>query len=172
MIAASADMIAASKRSRRNREMWIRSWLPAVCAIVLVVGCGGGSECKVEDVKYTKSLNAVGFGGETQGVNVARFDLTQDFISHTPYTACAQGPLQDVGNVSLTITSLAPKPIFLKYDVQGLNTDGIPVWSHADTLGITIAPSQTVSVGQIVTSPQQLGDGGARVSLQAAEYVP
>jgi hypothetical protein len=152
--------------------MWIRSRLLVSVAIVLALGCGGGSECKVQDVQYTKSLNAVGFGGETQGVTIARFDLTQDFITHTPYAACAQGPLQDVGNISLTITSLAPKPVFIKYDVQGLNPSGIPVWSHADTLGVTLAPSQTISVGQIITSPQQLGEGGARVSLQAAEYVP
>jgi hypothetical protein len=165
-------MIAASNAPKENREMWIRSRLLAVCAIVLV-GCGGGgSECKVETIHYTKSLNGVGFGGETQGVTVARFDLTQDFISHTPYAACAQGPLQDVGNVSLTITSLVPKPILLRYDVQGLNASGLPVWSHPDTLGVTIAPNQTINVGQITTSPQQLGVGGARVSLQTAQYVP
>ena len=152
--------------------MWIRGRLLAPIAIVLAIGCGGGSECKVADVQYTKSLNAVGFAGETQGVPVARFDLTQDFITHTPYAACAQGPLQDVGNVTLTITSVAPKPIFIKYDVQGLDASGIPVWSHADTLGTTLAPNQTLSVGVITTSPQPLGSGGARVLLQAAEYVP
>src|SRR6476661_491245 len=145
--------------------MWIRSRLLTVCAIVLVVGCGGGSECKFETFHYTKSLNGVGFGGETQGVAVARFDLAQDFVSHTPYAACAQGPLQDVGNVSLTITSLVPKPVFIKYDVQGLDAPGIPVWSHADTIGFTLTPSQTLNVGQITTSAQQLGNGGARVSL-------
>jgi hypothetical protein len=140
--------------------------------IVLAAGCGGGAECKVQDIQYTKSLNAVGYTGATQGVTVARFDLTQDFISHTPYSACAQGPLQDVGNVSLTITSVAPNPVFLKYDVQGLDGSGVPVWSHADTLGVTLAPNQTLSVGEITTSPQPLGPGGARVQLQAAEYVP
>jgi len=151
--------------------MWTRSCALAAFAIVLALGCGG-SECKVQDVKYTKSLNAVGYAGATQGVTVARFDLTQDFVSHTPYEACAQGPSQDVGNVSLSITGLAPNPVFLKYDVQGLDAGGIPVWSHADTLGVTLAPNQTLSVGVITTSPQQLGSGGARVQLQAAEYVP
>jgi hypothetical protein len=140
-------------------------------AIVLVVGCGG-SECKVENVQYTKSLNAVGYAGATQGVTVARFDLTQNFVTHTPYTACAQGPLQDVGNVDLTITSLAPAPLFIKYDVQGLDVSGLPVWSHADTIGVTLAPNQVLTIGEITTSPQPLGTGGARVLLQAANYVP
>jgi hypothetical protein len=152
--------------------MRIRSRLVAVCAIVLVVACGGGSECKVETIHYTKSLNGVSSGGETQGVTVARFDLTQDFVSHTPYAACADGPLQDVGNVSLAITSLVSKPIVIKYDVQGLNADGIPKWSHPDTLGVRLEAGQTLSVGQIVTTPVQLGIGGARVSLQGADYVP
>ena len=151
--------------------MWTRSYPLAVLAIVLVVGCGG-SECKVENVQYTKSVNAVGYTGATQGVAVARFDLAQDFITHTPYKACADGPLQDVGNVSLTITSVAPQPVFIKYDVQGLNTAGVPVWSHADTIGVTLAPNQTLTVGQIDTSPEPLDPGGARVLLQAANYVP
>jgi hypothetical protein len=164
-------MIAASTAPEK-REMWTRSRLLAVCAIVLVVGCGGGSECKVETIHYTKSLNGVSSGGETQGMTVARFDLTQDFVSHTPYAACADGPLQDVGNVSLTITSLASKPILIKYDVQGLSAEGVPKWSHPDTLGVRLEPSQTLSVGQIVTTPVQLGVGGARVSLQGAVFVP
>jgi hypothetical protein len=151
--------------------MWTRSRRLAAIALVLVVGCGG-SECKVQDVTYTKSLNAVGYAGATQGVTVARFDLTQDFITHTPYEACAQGPLADAGNVSLTITSVAPQPVFIKYDVQGLNASGTPVWSHADTLGVRIAPNQTLNVGTIFTSTQPLGTGGARLQLQAAEYVP
>jgi len=153
--------------------MWTRSLgLAAIAIVLVVVGCGGGSECKVADVQYTKSLNAVGYAGATQGVTVARFDLTQDFITHTPYEACAQGPLSDAGNVTLKITSLASAPVFIKYDVQGLNASGTPVWSHADTLGLRIAPSQTVDVGTIFTSTQPLGTGGARLQLQAAEYVP
>jgi len=151
--------------------MWIRSRPLVVVAIALVIGCGG-SECKVETVQYSKSLTATGFTGATQGVNVARFDLTQDFVTHTPYEACAQGPLQDVGNVSLKITSLVSQPIFLRYDVQGLDETGIPVWSHPDTLGVRIAANQTLSVGQIITTSRQLGNGGARVLLQTAEYVP
>jgi hypothetical protein len=151
--------------------MWTCRRPLAAIVIALVVACGGGSECKVETIHYTKSLNAVGYG-ETEGVTVARFDLTQDFVSHTPYAACADGPLQDVGNVSLSITSLVPKPILLRYDVQGLSADGVPKWSHPDTLGVRLEPSQTISVGQIVTTPVQLGVGGARVLLQTAQYVP
>jgi hypothetical protein len=151
--------------------MWTRCSRLAAISIAFLAACGG-SECKVENVEYAKSLNAVGYAGATQGVPVARFDLTQDFVTHTPYAACAQGPLSDAGVVSLTITSLASTPVFIKYDVQGLNAGGNPVWSHADTIGVTLAPSQTLAVGAISTSTQALGGGGARVLLQAAEYVP
>jgi len=49
--------------------MWTRSLgLAAIAIVLVVVGCGGGSECKVADVQYTKSLNAVGYAGATQGV--------------------------------------------------------------------------------------------------------
>src|SRR5258705_2003491 len=120
--------------------MWTRSGRLAAISIALLVGCGG-SECKVENVEYTKSLNAVGYAGATQGVTVARFDLSQDFVTHTPYEACAQGPLQDAGVVQLTITSLASAPIFIKYDLQGLNASGTPVWSHQDSVGVTLAPN-------------------------------
>lgn len=142
-----------------------------VFAIVLAAACGG-AECKVETVQYTKSLDAIGYTGATLGVKLARFDLSQDFITHTPYEACAQGPLQDVGVVSLKITSLVSTPVLLRYDVQGLNADSIPVWSHPDTLGVIIPPKQTVDVGQIFTSPQPLGQGGARLLLQTAQYAP
>jgi len=151
--------------------MWIRCSRLAAISIVFLAGCGG-SDCKVEDVQYTKSVDAVGYVGATKDVTVARFELTQDFITHTPYAACADGPLQDVGNVSLTIKSVASQPVFLKYDVQGLNTSGVPVWSHADTLGVTLAPNQSLSVGQIATTAEPLDPGGARVLLQAANYVP
>jgi len=152
--------------------MWTRRRPIAAIVFALVVACGGGSECKVETIHYTKSLNGVSSSGETQGMTVARFDLTQDFVSHTPYAACASGPLQDVGNVSLSITNLVPKPILLRYDVQGLSADGLPKWSHPDTLGVRLEANQTISVGQIVTTPIQLGVGGARVLLQTAQYVP
>jgi len=151
--------------------MRIRSRRFLALAIVLAVGCKG-AECKVETTQYTKSLDAIGFAGATQGVKVARFDLVQDFVSHTPYEACAQGPLQDVGVVNLKITSLVPTPVLLKYDLQGLDKDGLPIWSHQDTIGVTIAPNKTLDVGQVFTSPHILNDGGARILLQAAEYVP
>lgn len=150
--------------------MWTRSGRVAAISIVLVLGCG--SDCKVENVEYTKSLNTVGYAGATQGVPIARFDLTQNFVTHTPYEACAQGPLQDVGVVVLSITSVAPAPVFIKYDVQGLDAAGIPVWSYADTVGFILAPNRTIAIGEITTSTQALGAGGARVLLQAAELVP
>jgi hypothetical protein len=85
--------------------MWTRSRRLAAIAIVLVSGCGG-SECKVENVEYAKSLTAAGNAGE----------------------------LLDVG--------------------------------------VTLAPNQTLTVGQVFTSTQPLGQGGARVLIQVARYVP
>jgi hypothetical protein len=163
-------MIAAANISQETTAMWTRTCRVAAISLCFVAGCGG-SECVVKNTQYEFSVSTVGYAGATEGLPVARFDLKQNFVSHEPYAACAQGPLQDVGVVDLTITSLASTPLFIKYDVQGLNTSGTPVWSHADTLGLVIAPSQTISVGQIATTPQKLGTGNARVLLQAAEIV-
>jgi hypothetical protein len=151
--------------------MWIRPSRVAASLLCFLAGCGG-SECVVKTTQYDFSVSTVGYSGATKDLPVARFDLKQNFISHEPYAACAQGPLEDVGVVDLTITSLASTPLFIKYDVQGLNSSGTPVWSHADTVGVVIAPSQALAVGQIAVSPQKLGDGQARVLLQAAEIVP
>ena len=151
--------------------MWIGTGRVAAISFCFLAACGG-EKCVEKNTQYAFSVSTVGYAGATQGLPVARFDLTQNFITHEPYEACAQGPLVDVGVVDLTITSLASTPLFIKYDVQGLNTSGTPVWSHADTLGTVIAPSQSISVGQIAVTPQSLGDGKARVLLQAAEIVP
>jgi len=150
--------------------MWIRTSRVAAISLCFLAACGG-DKCVEKSTQYAFSVSTVGYAGATQGLPVARFDLTQNLITHEPYEACAQGPLVDVGVVDLTITSLASTPLFIKYDVQGLNPSGNPVWSHADTLGLVIAPSQSISVGQIAVTPQSLGDGKARVLLQAAEIV-
>ncbi len=151
--------------------MWIRTGRVAAFSLCFLAACGG-SDCVEKTAQYDFSVSTVGYVGATLGLPVARFDLTQNFVTHEPYAACAQGPLVDVGVVDLTITSLASAPVFIKYDVQGLNTSGNPVWSHADTIGIVVAPSQTISVGQIAVTAQPLNTGKARVLLQAAEIVP
>jgi hypothetical protein len=149
--------------------MWIRTGRVAAFSLCFLAGCG--ADCVEKTTQYDFSVSTVGYAGATQGLPVARFDLKQNFVTHEPYAACAQGPLVDVGVVDLTITSLASTPLFIKYDVQGLNSSGTPVWSHPDTIGVVIAPSQTISVGQIATTAQSLGTGSARVLLQAAEIV-
>jgi len=120
----------------------------------MLVACKG-PECVVQTTQYTTSVSTVGYIGPTQGKPVARFDLTQDFITHTPYEACAQGPLQDVGVVRLKVTSLAAKPLELKFDVQGLNADSIPVWKQAVVIP-RIAPNETLDLGEVTVTPTQL----------------
>jgi len=112
----------------------------------------------------TASVDAKGIAGPTLGLPVARFDLKQHFVSHTPYSACAQGPLEDVGSVELTVTSTSAVPLTIFYDVQGLNPSGNPVWSYEDSLGVHLTPQQAVTKGQIVVTPQRL-DAGTRVLL-------
>ena len=141
--------------------MWTRSSRLAAISIVLLAGCGG-SECKVENVEYTKSVNATGYAGATQGVTVARFDLTQNFVTHTPYAACAQGPLRT--SVSSRSPSRASRrlPCSSSTTSRGSTPAALPVWSHADTIGVTIAPNETLAVGQISTSHARLWEPAVR----------
>jgi hypothetical protein len=142
-----------------------------VLASVLATAAGCGEEkCVVQTTQYTASITTVGYYGPTTGQPVARFDLTQDFISHTPYAACAQGPLQDVGVVTLKVTSLSAVPLALKFDVQGLNKDSIPVWKQPMVLP-RLDPGQTVDLGQVTVSPTHL-DLGALVVLTQADVLP
>ena len=134
----------------------------ALLSAVAVAGCAD-EKCIVSTTQYTTSVTTVGYVGPTLGQPVARFDLTQDFISHEPYAACAQGPLQDVGAVRLSVTSIAATPLAIEFDVQGLNADSIPVWSQPGQIQ-RIAPGQTVEVGQISTSPTHV-DHGAKVDI-------
>jgi hypothetical protein len=141
----------------------------ALVSLLVVAGCGD-EKCVVSTTQYRTSVSTVGYIGATQGQPVARFDLTQDFISHTPYEACAQGPLQDVGVVRLSVTSMATAPLAIEYDVQGLNTDGIPVWFQPGAIQ-HINPQETVDMGQITVSPTHV-DVGARVILTSVKVVP
>jgi hypothetical protein len=136
---------------------------------LLVAGCGG-EQCVTRTTQYKTSVNAVGNAGATQGLPVARFDLTQDFVSHTPYKACAQGPLQDVGTIQLTVTSTASTPLAIEFDVQGLNAEGTMVWFQPGKIQ-RIMPGETLAVGTISVSPTHV-DAGARVILTSVTPLP
>ena len=137
---------------------------------LLAVGACKDEQCVVQTTQYTASITTVGYYGPTTGKPVARFDLTQDFISHTPYRACAQGPLQDVGVVTLKVTSLSAVPLALAFDVQGLNKDSIPVWKQPMVI-TRLDPDATVDLGQVTVSPTHL-DLGAKIILTQADVLP
>jgi hypothetical protein len=139
-------------------------------ASLLAAGACKDEQCVVQTTQYTASITTVGYYGPTTGKPIARFDLTQDFVSHTPYRACAQGPLQDVGVVTLKVTSLATVPLALAFDVQGLNKDSIPVWKQPMVI-TRLDPSASVDLGQVTVSPTHL-DLGAKVILTQADILP
>ena len=119
---------------------------------------------------YSTTVSGVGYVGPTQGVPVARFDLTQEFISHTPYAACAQGPLQDVGLVRATVTNIYSTPLLLEFDLQGLNPDGNMVWDHVEKIA-RIMPNETVDLGEVGVTAVHL-DAGAKVVFTAVTILP
>jgi len=131
-------------------------------ASLLALGACKDERCVVSTTQYSDTVTAMATW-ETPARPVARFDFSQDFVSHTPYRACAQGPLQDVGVVRARITSLYPAPVKLYYDVQGLGSDGIPVWGHVDSL-LSLKPNETLDLGEVVTTPAHI-DFGARVVI-------
>lgn len=138
-------------------------------SLLALAGCGS-EKCITTTSQYTTSVNTVGYVGPTQGQPVARFDLTQDFVNHTPYEACAQGPLQDVGVVHLSVTSTSSTPLRLEYDVQGLNADGIPVWFQPGVIQ-RIDPKETLDMGTITVSPTRV-NLGAKVVLTVVKVLP
>lgn len=140
-----------------------------LASVLLLAGCGE-EKCVVSTTQYTASVTTTGYFGPTTGQKVARFDLTQEFISHTPYRACAQGPLQDVGVVTLKVTSLSAVPLALAFDVQGLNKDSIPVWKQNMVIA-RLNPGETVDAGQVTVSPTHL-DLGALIVLTQADILP
>jgi hypothetical protein len=139
-------------------------------APLLAIGACKDEQCVVQTTQYTTTVTANATSGATAGQPIARFDLSQDFISHTPYKACAQGPLQDVGVVRLKITSLSAAPLELVFDLQGTNAEGIPVWSYVDSIA-GLMPSQTLDVGDVNVSPTHV-DKGARVVLKRVTVLP
>lgn len=146
-----------------------RALLVAMVSL-LAVGACKDEQCVVATTQYTTSVTSTGSFGPTTGQPIARFDLSQDFISHTPYRACAQGPLQDVGVVRLKVTSLSATPLEVVYELQGTNADGIPVWFYVDSIG-TLMPSQTLDKGAVNVSPTHV-DKGARVVLKKVTVLP
>ena len=141
----------------------------ALLASLALVACSD-EQCVVKTTQYTASVSTVGYVGPTEGKPVARFDLTQDFISHEPYAACAEGPLQDVGVVTLKVTSLAATPLAIEYDVQGVNAEGTLMWSQAGVIQ-RINPGETLDVGEVSVSPTKV-DAGARVILKSVTILP
>jgi len=133
----------------------------ALVTLLAVGGCGG-AECVTQTTQYAANVSTVGNFGPMNGLPIARFDMTQDFITHTPYEACAQGPLQDVGVVRLKVTSLANKALALKFDVQGLNPDGLPVWKQLLVIQ-RIGPSETLDLGEVIVTPTLLRNGATIV---------
>ena len=141
--------------------------LATIAGLLLTVGCSDPT-CVTATTKYVQSLTFVGNTSQTEGMPIARFDLTQNFVSHTPYEACLT--LQDVGVVDLTVTSTASSPMFLVYDVQGLTAGGNPVWGYRDTIP-RITPGQTIARNRIATTPTLL-NLGARVIVTVVNPVP
>jgi len=108
-------------------------------ASLLAVGACKDQRCVESTTQYTSSATAMA-AWETPPKPVARWDLTQDFVSHTPYEACPQGPNYDVGVVRAKVTSLWPEPVRLYYDAQGVGPDSVPRWFHYDSV-MTLKPN-------------------------------
>jgi len=156
-------------RARRTSDRWTRTSRLAAASLLFAAACRG-PECVVETTQYATSVSTVGYIGPTQGKPVARFDLIQDFITHTPYEACAQGPLQDVGVVRATVTNISSLPLLLEFDLQGLNASGNMVWDHVDRVE-RILPNETVDLGQVGVSSVHV-DAGAKAVLTAVTILP
>ena len=153
----------------RVSDIWSRTGRLAAASLIFVTACQG-SECVVQTTQYTTSVNTVGYIGPTQGKPVARFDLTQDFITHTPYEACAQGPLEDVGAIHATVTNISSQPLLLVFDLQGVNAAGLMVWDHVARVD-RILPNETVDLGQVGVSTFHV-DLGAKVVFTEVTILP
>ena len=150
-------------------EAWIGTRSVAAALLMLAAACQG-SECVVQTTQYTTSVSTVGYIGPTQGKPVARFDLTQDFVTHTPYEACAQGPLEDVGAIRATVTNISSLPLLLVFDLQGVNAAGLMVWDHVARVE-HILPNETVDLGQVGVSTFHV-DLGAKVVFTEVTILP
>jgi len=158
---APADKMARSQRplSKQGESMRGPFILAAGAVFVLSLSCEAPNCTRISTI-YTTSVNAVADAGPRAGLPVARFDLSQNFLTHEPL-GCVGAPSQDVGAVDLTVTSTATVTQRVDYAIQGLNSVNNPVWSFEDTL-VAIAPGQTVTVGRVAVTPTRV-DLGARV---------
>jgi hypothetical protein len=141
----------------------------AMVLLVITSGCKD-ENCVTRTTQYATTVNTVGYSGPTAGLPVARFDVKQNYISHTPYEACITGPLEDVGTIDLTITSIAAWPVSFAYELQGVNEAGNPMWFYRDSVA-RLGMGQTLSVGRVATSPARV-DLGARVIFTYVAQVP
>jgi hypothetical protein len=140
----------------------------AILALSFLAACGKET-CRVENLVFTQTVTGTG-SGALEGVPIARFEVTQNFLSHTPYSACPTGPLTDVGVADLTVTSLYPSPITLVYDLQGLTSSQVMAWSYRDSLP-NFTPGQQITRTRISVSPVKL-EQGARVVLVKIQPTP
>lgn len=141
----------------------------AVVVLVITSGCKDAS-CTTRTTQFATTVNTVGYAPPTLELPVARFDVTQNYVSHTPYEACVTGPLEDVGTIDLTITSTAAWPVSFAYELQGVNEAGNAMWFYRDSVA-RLATGQSLSVGRVATSPVRV-DLGARVVLTYVAQVP
>jgi hypothetical protein len=148
--------------------MQVRFSLAAGAMLMLSVGCESPM-CTRTSTIYTATVSAVATAGPRIGQPVARFDLTQDFLSHTP-VGCLGAPTADVGVVDMTITSTATVSQRVEYAVQGLNALSVPVWSYEGVIPV-LAAGQTVTVSRVAVSATKL-ESGARVVLKEVLPVP
>jgi hypothetical protein len=147
-----------------------RNVLLATIAILTLTAACGKESCNVENLVFTSTLNGTGTGTMLD-VPVAKFELTQNFLSHTPYAACTTGPLQDVGVVDLTVTNTYSAPLRITYDLQGLTAGGTGgAWALIDTIP-RLGPGESISKTKIAVTTTRL-DSGARVVITSSQVVP
>ena len=142
--------------------------LAAGVVLMLSLGCEAPKCTRVSTI-YTTSVNAIADAGPRSGLPVARFDLSQDFLTHTP-VGCIGAPTEDVGVVDLTVTSTAPVTQWVDFAIRGVNSEATPVWSFEDTL-VALAPGQTVPIGRVAVTTTRV-DLGARVVLKTVLPLP
>jgi hypothetical protein len=150
-----------------RRPMFLAATAAGAAAAAVLWGCKMPT-CVATETPYAYGVDLAATAGPRSGLPVAHFDVVQNFVTHAPI-GCDGAPTQDVGAVTLSITSTAPVAQYFLYSVQGLNAVG-PVWAYEDTVK-SIAPGQTLTVQRIAVSPLKL-TFGARVLLKDVTPLP